>query len=171
MKAFLFLSLAVMLATSRVWASDLAAPIPTPSAIDTEIPQKNVESTVCVKGYTKTVHPPAYYTNELKKRQMREYVCTDMNSRYYGEDRLVPFSVGGNTSDPINLWAEPRIGEWNADKKDQLELVIYRIVCAQEITLCGSKARDGDKLDIGIQEKCVWRSVSSWSMLWSCRVR
>jgi hypothetical protein len=171
MKVSSFFALAVMLSTSRVWASDFADPSLTPGAIDTGITQKNVESTVCVTGYTKTVRPPAYYTNELKKRQMREYVCADMNPRYYKEDRLVPISVGGNPGDPLSLWPEPRISEWNAGKKDQFELVIYHIVCAQEITLCGSKARDGDKLDVGLQEKCAWRSLSSWSWSWSCRAR
>src|SRR5450756_1221676 len=65
------------------WASDLTDPVLTPDAINLNVTQENIQSTVCVKGFTKTVRPPAYYTNKLKKRQMREYGCTDMNPTHY----------------------------------------------------------------------------------------
>jgi hypothetical protein len=117
------------------------------------------------------VRPPAYYTNKLKKRQMREYGCTDMNPTYYEDDHLITLSIGGAPDDPHNLWPESRNSEWNADKKDQLEFVIYRMVCAQEIHACGSTAHDVDKLALGVHEVCSWKSLSSWSWLWSCSLK
>jgi hypothetical protein len=48
---------------------------------------------------------------------------------------LIPLSIGGNPRDSRNLWPEPRISEWNAAKKDQLEFVIYKMVCRGEIQL------------------------------------
>ena len=153
------------------WASDLTDPVLTPDAINLNVTQENIQSTVCVKGYTKTVRPPVYYTNKLKKRQMREYGCTDMNPTHYEDDHLITLSIGGVPDDPHNLWPESRNSEWNADKKDQLEFVIYRMVCAQEIHACGSTARDGDKLDGGVQEICAWKRLSSWSLLWSCSLK
>lgn len=117
------------------WASELPDPALTPGAINPNVTQANIQETVCVKGYTKTIRPPAYFTNKLKKRQMREYSYADANPKHYEEDHLIALSIGGAPNDPRNLWPEPRISEWSADKKDRLEFVLYKMVCAQEITL------------------------------------
>lgn len=116
-------------------AADLPDHARTPGAIDPNITQDNVYSTVCVKGYTKTVRPPASYTNKLKKKQIREYGYDDTNPKHYEEYHLIPLSIGGNPRDPKNLWPEPRKSEWSASKKDQLEFVIYKMVCSNEISL------------------------------------
>ena len=116
-------------------AGDLPDPGMTPGAVDPSINQDNIQQTVCVRGYTKTVRPPAYYTNDLKKRQIREYGYPDRNPKHYEEDHLIPLSLGGNPRDERNLWPEPRNGEWNAGRKDQLEFVLYRMVCRGEIGL------------------------------------
>ncbi len=121
-------------------ASDLPNPSLTPGAINPEITQQNIHSTVCVKGYTKTIRPPANYTNKLKKRQLREYGYDDRNPKHYEEDHLIPLSIGGNPRDPKNLWPEPRNSEWNAAKKDDLEFTLYRMVCRNEISLKDAQA-------------------------------
>jgi len=70
---FLLLPASLALVLSfPVWASDLPDPMLTPGAINAEVTQANIHQTVCVKGYTKTIRPPAHFTNKLKKRQMRE---------------------------------------------------------------------------------------------------
>jgi hypothetical protein len=117
------------------FASDLPDPALTPGAINPNVTQANIQQTVCVRGYTKTIRPPAHFTNKLKKRQIREYGYADRNPKHYEEDHLIALSIGGAPHDPRNLWPEPRISEWNAGKKDQLEFVFYKMVCAQEITL------------------------------------
>jgi hypothetical protein len=81
------------------------------------------------------VRPPAAYTNKLKKRQIREYGYEDTNPKHYEEDHLIPLSIGGNPRDPNNLWPEPRKSEWGASRKDQLEFVIYKMVCNDQISL------------------------------------
>lgn len=133
-------ALAVALSTANVWASDLPDPALTPGATDPAITQDNIQSTVCIKGYTKTVRPPASYTNKLKKRQIRQYGYEDRNPKHYEEDHLIPLSIGGNPRDPRNLWPEPRKSEWNARKKDDLEFVLYRMVCRNEISLKNAQA-------------------------------
>jgi len=129
-------------------ATALAADLPdhalTPGAIDSTITQENIQTTVCVKGYTKTVRPPAAYTNKLKKKQIREYGYDDTNPKHYEEDHLIPLSIGGNPRDPKNLWPEPRKSEWNAAKKDQLEFVIYKMVCHNEISLKDAQEQMAD---------------------------
>ena len=44
-------------------------------------------------------------------------------------------SIGGAPTDERNLWPQPRNSEWSAGKKDQLEFVLYKMVCNEEISL------------------------------------
>jgi hypothetical protein len=107
----------------------------TPGSIDPRVTQENIDSTICVKGYTDQVRPDKKYTNRLKYEQMRQLGYSDLNPRNYEQDHLIPLNIGGNPSDPKNLWPQPRFGEWSADKKDDLEFVIYKMVCRGEISL------------------------------------
>jgi hypothetical protein len=116
------------------WASDLPGPVLTPGAINLNVTQENIQQTVCVKGHTKTIRPPSLH-EPLKKQQIRAYDYTDTNPKHYEEDYLVPLSIGGNPRDPRNLRPEPRNSELNAAKKDDLKFVLYRKVCANEISL------------------------------------
>lgn len=124
-----------VLISGVAFAGDLPDPHMTPGAINPEVTQANIQQTVCVKGYTKTIRPPAYFTNKLKKRQIREYGYADRNPKHYEEDHLIALSIGGAPDNPKNLWPEPRISEWNAAKKDQLEMVLYKMVCKEEVSL------------------------------------
>jgi hypothetical protein len=136
------------------FASDLPNPTLTPGAINQEITQQNIHSTVCLKGYTKTIRPPANYTNKLKKRQMREYGYDDRNPKHFEEDHLIPLSIGGNPRDPQNLWPEPRLSEWSASKKDDLEFTLYRMVCRDEISLAEAQHEIASNW-IGAWKRCV----------------
>jgi hypothetical protein len=115
--------------------SDLPDPVLTPGEININVTQDNIRLTVCVKGYTKTIRPPSYYTNKLKRQQIREYGYVDRNPKHYEEDHLIALSIGGAPHDSRNLWPEPRRSQWDAKKKDQLEFVLYKMVCNQEISL------------------------------------
>ncbi|MFZ6727378.1 hypothetical protein ACO0K2_17940 [Undibacterium sp. MH2W] len=130
-KCLLFLAVAPLLAL----AGDLPDPRLTPGSINPDVTQENIQQTVCVKGYTKTIRPPASYTNRIKKSQIRQYGYADTNPKDYEEDHLIALSIGGNPTDPANLWPQPRKSEWGADKKDQLEFVLYKRVCAGEVSL------------------------------------
>lgn len=133
------LALAALLTCDLVVAADLPDPNRTPGALNPAVTQANAFQTVCIKGFSKRIRPPAYFTNRLKKLQMRAYGYTDRNPKHYEEDHLIPLSIGGAPEDPRNLWPEPRIGEWGADKKDQLEFVLYKMVCAGEIPLADAQ--------------------------------
>ena len=116
-------------------AGDLPNPSLTPGAIDPSVTQANIQATVCVKGYTKMVRPPAYFTNKLKKSQIREYGYADTDPRHYEEDDLIPLNIGGAPGDPRNLWPQPRNSEWNAERKDELEFKLYKLVCYGKVPL------------------------------------
>lgn len=120
-------------------ADDLPMRLYTPGAVNEGVTQENIHSTVCVPGWSKEVRPPAYYTNKLKKEQILQYGYLDRNPRNYEEDHLIPLSIGGNPSDPRNLWPEPRKSEWNAERKDQLEFALYKAVCRGDISLAEAR--------------------------------
>ena len=136
----LLATITLALFTIPALASDLPDSRITPGAINKSITQQNIHTTVCIKGYTKTIRPPAHYTNKLKKRQIIEYGYADRKSKDYEEDHLIALSIGGAPHDPRNLWPEPRLSEWNAAKKDDLEFTLYRMVCRNEISLKDAQA-------------------------------
>jgi hypothetical protein len=115
-------------------AGDLPNPTLTPGAIDEAVTQNNIRQTICVKGYTKTVRPPQNYTNALKKRQIVEYGYAIRGLREYEEDHLISLNIGGNPTDQRNLWPQPRNAQFGADQKADLENVLGRMVCNNEIT-------------------------------------
>jgi len=141
--SLIFLGAFAILISGTAIGGDLPNPALTPGAIDPYITQQNIHQTVCIKGYTKTIRPPAHYTNKLKKRQIREYGYEDRNPKHYEEDHLIALSIGGDPRDPHNLWPEPRRSEWNAAKKDQLEFVLYKMVCRNEISLAEAQHEMG----------------------------
>jgi hypothetical protein len=69
---------------------------------------------------------------------MREYADADTNSRDYEEDHLIPLEIGGNPTDPKNVWPEPyetsipdggaRYKDKDKDK-DKVESYLHRQVC------------------------------------------
>ncbi|MDN7630975.1 hypothetical protein [Burkholderia cenocepacia] len=129
------LASAVIMFSRGALSADLPNPSLTPGAIDSNVTQANIHETICLKGYTKSIRPPAYFTNALKRRQIREYGYVDRNPRDYEEDHLVALSIGGHPTDERNLWPQPRDSEWNADRKDELEFVLYKMVCGSELSL------------------------------------
>jgi hypothetical protein len=52
--------------------SSLPDPALTPGAINPAVTQDDIESTICVRGWTRTVRPPRQYTEGLKREQIRE---------------------------------------------------------------------------------------------------
>ena len=105
-----------------------------PGAISTAVTQDNIATTICVSGYTATIRPPSSYTTSLKTKQMKAFGLTGKPGDYE-EDHLISLEIGGNPTDPNNLWPEPYDGSTGADKKDQLENKLHKLVCNKTITL------------------------------------
>ena len=128
---------------SLVGAQTSALPDPriTPGAVDPSVTPQNLHATVCVKGYTATVRPDKRVTNRLKREQIRQYRYSDKDPRNYEQDHLIPLSIGGNPSDPRNMWPQPRSGEWSAEQKNDLEFVVYKMVCNGDIELAQAQEK------------------------------
>jgi hypothetical protein len=94
--------------------SALPDPSRTPGAVNSAVGQATIGETICVPGWTRSVRPPVSYTEDLKRRQIREFGYADRRLGHYQEDHLVPLELGGDPSDPRNLWPEPKAapGGW-----------------------------------------------------------
>ena len=111
-----------------------------PGALNPDVTQATIGSTICVPGWTATVRPPEAYTDALKRRQMAERHLPGSPADYE-EDHLVPLELGGATRDPANLWPEPRSGPPPvASDKDGAENRLRRSVCAGATTLDRARA-------------------------------
>lgn len=112
----------------------------TPGAINPSVTQANIDQTICRPGgYTRSIRPPEWYTEHLKRNQIREYSYHWPHSRLgnFEEDHLIALSIGGNPTSPKNLWPEPhRVKDgWGSYAKDRLELKLHNMVCAHQISL------------------------------------
>ncbi len=108
----------------------------TPGAVNPDVTQANIHQTICVSGYTKTIRPPASYTNHLKKEQIRQYGYADTMLHDYEEDHLISLEIGGAPSDPRNLWPEPGS---SPNPKDKIENLCHEKVCSGEISLADAQ--------------------------------
>ncbi len=117
-----------------------ADPVRTPGVLNPNVTQANIHSTICIRGWTRTIRPPTSYTNDLKAKQMREYGVGGSLSDYQ-EDHLISLSLGGHPTDPRNLWPEPNP---RAIEVDAIELELHEKVCSGELTLAEAQRKESE---------------------------
>lgn len=112
----------------------------TPGAINPQVTQFNIASTICRKGWTATVRPPESYTEGLKRAGMAAYGETGPLSSVE-EDHLIPLETGGSPTDPSNLWPQPYAGSASAHEKDREENALNKAVCSGAMKLADAQAK------------------------------
>ena len=112
----------------------------TPGVLNPAVTQASIASTICRRGWTRTIRPPVDYTNALKRRQLRQYGLRGPPSGYQ-EDHLISLELGGHPTDPRNLWPEPYP---RAAAVDQLENDLNRRVCSGSLTLAEAQRRESE---------------------------
>lgn len=109
----------------------------TPGALNPDVTQASIATTICRGGWTATVRPPASITATEKRASMRAY-GDGPSASAYEYDHYVPLELGGAVNDARNLWPEPdypmRAGFY-LNPKDRLERVLNRQVCGGRMTL------------------------------------
>ena len=113
----------------------------TPGVTDPRVTQSNIQTTICVTGYTAKVRPSSVYTRLLKQRQIAEYGYADTNPADYEEDHLIPLELGGSPTDPKNLWPEPVGEDHPASRKDGIENSLHNKVCSGVTSLADAQTR------------------------------
>lgn len=108
----------------------------TPGALNPMVRQSTIKTTICKRGWTKTIRPPVGYTNALKLQQMVLYSETGSPSDYE-EDHFIPLELGGAPRNPKNLWPEPHS---QSRVSDPLETKLKRQVCKRTLSLKAARA-------------------------------
>jgi hypothetical protein len=110
----------------------------TPGVLNPDVTAATIRSTICRRGWTRTIRPPVSYTNDLKRRGLRQYGLRGPPSAYQ-EDHLISLELGGDPTDPRNLWPEPYP---RASTVDQQENELNAQVCGGRLTLEEAQRRD-----------------------------
>lgn len=113
----------------------LPDPALAPGVFNPAVTQANIDKTICVRGWTKTVRPPTSYTSALKVEQMKEYNLAGSPSDYQ-EDHLISLEMGGSPTDPRNLWPEPYP---RAAVVDKIENELNAKICSGKLTLAHAR--------------------------------
>ncbi len=100
-------------------------------AVDPSVTQANINTTVCVPGYSASVRPPESWTYKLKISLMRTLRLPGTTGDYE-LDHLIEISAGGSPTSLSNLWMQPLA---EARLKDRLEEFEHRALCAGRISL------------------------------------
>ena len=118
----------------------------TPGVLNPDVTQASIATTICTHGWTRTIRPSTSYTNELKRRQMREYGVGGALDDYQ-EDHLISLELGGHPTDPRNLWPEPYP---RASAVDRIENDLNAQVCSGALSLAQAQRKETElKHDYG----------------------
>jgi len=117
-----------------------ASPLLTPGALNRDVTQATIHTTICVQGWTQTVRPPWSYTHALEVRQLREYGRSG-STRDYQEDHFISLELGGAPRDPRNLWPEPLP---RAHAVDRIENQLREQVCSGRLPLAEAQRREAE---------------------------
>jgi hypothetical protein len=112
----------------------------TPGVLNPDVAQANIDTTICKQGWTKTIRPPTSYTNDLKRKQIREYAVGGALDDYQ-EDHLISLELGGHPTDPRNLWPEPYP---RASEVDSIENELNAKVCSGRLSLEQAQLRESE---------------------------
>jgi hypothetical protein len=122
---------------SNVGADPLPDPHCTPGALNPQVSQGTLTSTICKSGYASSIRPPENITEPEKRASALAYGYAGPFST--GEyDHLVPLELGGDPNDAANLWVEPNdnpSATTTANAKDVLEDRLHSLVCAGQVPL------------------------------------
>ncbi|MEY9945275.1 hypothetical protein [Kitasatospora sp. GAS1066B] len=119
----------------------LPDPSCTPGALNPDVTQDTIDSTICVSGWTATVRPPTSYTNRLKAQGIVDYGYADTNMSDYEEDHFIPLELGGSPTSPLNLWPEPHSSASGGSSygKDGVENKLKAAVCSGRAQLADAQ--------------------------------
>lgn len=127
----------LMYATGGLHFAGVSHTVLVSGVINPAVTQSNIKSTICVSGWTATIRPPVTYTTALKIKQMKQWNLSGATSAYE-EDHLISLELGGNPTDPNNLWPQPYTttpSDYGAKTKDSVENFLHKQICTGTITL------------------------------------
>jgi hypothetical protein len=106
----------------------------TPGSIDPDVSQADISSTICKRGWTRTVRPPEAQTERFKYDVAYPAYGTPSAERTE-LDHLVPLELGGS-NDATNLW--PQYPP-TPNPKDSVENALNAAVCDGRVSLTAAQ--------------------------------
>lgn len=100
--------------------------------LNPDVKQETINETICSRGYTRTVRPPAGVTNTIKHEMLRAWGYSADSMHDFILDHKIPLSLGGAPNNLRNFTLQT---EGSSKDKDRVELCLSRTVCAGKITL------------------------------------
>jgi hypothetical protein len=120
-----------------VGTDPLPDPHCTPGAVDPQVTQANIATTICSSGFTASIRPQERITALEKVASAAAYGYTGpLHQAEY--DHLIPLELGGDPNDAANLWVEPPDtpdASSFTNAKDGLETRLNRLVCSGQLLL------------------------------------
>jgi hypothetical protein len=107
----------------------------TPGATDAAVTQDNVQQTICVSGYAKTVR---HVSSRTKGKVFAEYHVSKSKRSKYVIDHLIALELGGS-NDIKNLWPELKKGDQGSRTKDRTEDSLHSYVCNGTTSLAAAQ--------------------------------
>lgn len=113
----------------------------TPGLTNPDVSQENIDSTICVSGYTASIRPPVSESNRLKKQAAGQYGISPFDPSQFEGDHLISLELGGAPDDIRNFWDEPHSatgsdgGVAGSSTKDRFENYLNKQVCSGTMTL------------------------------------
>ncbi len=113
----------------------------TPGAVNPQVTEADIGSTICAAGFTSAIRPPERITEPEKAASAAAYGYA--GSFHVAEyDHLIPLELGGDPNDPANLWVEPPDDPHATtftNAKDGLENRLRALVCSGRLTLSAAQ--------------------------------
>lgn len=113
---------------------DLPDPHCAGGAVNPQVSQENIGSTICKSGWTATIRPPVSTTDKWKRESALSYGLPSTEQGEY--DHLISLELGGAPLDTRNLWVEP--GKI-PNPKDNVENALHKAVCDHRVTLSAAQ--------------------------------
>jgi hypothetical protein len=113
---------------------------PVPGAVNPAVTQADINSTICVSGWTATVRPPESYTEPIKLRLMAAAGIPATDASLLELDHRIPLEAGGDPRSLSQFWLQPWAGSHGATAKDTLENDVHRDICDGRMTLAQGQA-------------------------------
>ena len=115
-----------------LWVSQAQAEEKPSPALNPDVTQATIATTICTPGWTRTVRPYVGAMKTIKADMLTAIGETIDHRNRYELDHIVPLALGGAVIDRRNLALEP-IDE--AREKDAIEVCVSSLVCQGKIDL------------------------------------
>lgn len=100
--------------------------------LNKSVREETLPETICMRGYTRTIRPPAHVTNTIKYEMLRKNGYSISAMHDFILDHKIPLSLGGAPNDLRNFMLQT---EDESRDKDRVELCLAKTVCSGQISL------------------------------------